>query len=133
MSKDFLVGKTILGLKIAQDKKALLFICDDGEHIARTDGDCCSSSWIENIELPAGGFSCKVNQVEYLDLDRVEGDYGDVTQHYGCNIVTDKGLIEIDFRNESNGYYGASLSWPGDDFYGGVHGQNVSELNWVEV
>jgi hypothetical protein len=39
----------------------------------------------------------------------------------------------IDYRNESNGYYGGELCWPDDHFYGGVHGQNVSTEQWVDV
>jgi len=134
---NFLIGKTIKGLKIADDKKALLFITDDGEHIVKVDGDCCSASWIEHMELPALGFPAKVNAVQELDMPNLpqsDDDYGDVTAVYGCKISTDKGEIVIDYRNESNGYYGGNLSWPDDGyFYGGVYGQNVSNENWIEI
>ena len=48
-------------------------------------------------------------------------------------ITTDRGHIIVDYRNESNGYYGGSLSWPDDHFYGGVYGQNDSSIAWQEV
>lgn len=32
----------------------------------------------------------------------------------GFKVTTDKGVIVIDYRNASNGYYGGSLSWPGE-------------------
>ena len=53
---------------------------------------------------------------------------------YGVKITTDKGHIVIDYRNASNGYYGGNLSWPDDSyFYGGVHGQNESNEEWVDI
>jgi hypothetical protein len=57
----------------------------------------------------------------------------DVLAFYGCKISTDGGEIVIDYRNDSNGYYGGSLSWPGEHFYGGVHNQNVSKEEWREI
>lgn len=131
MSK-FLVNKTIKDIKIAEDRKAILFICDDGEHVAKADGDCCSNTWIENIEVPK--FPCKVIDVQDLDLDVEDNDDYDVTKFYGCKIITDQGTIDIDYRNESNGYYGGNLVWPDNDyFYGGVFGQNVSNEEWKDL
>lgn len=140
MSK-YLVGKTITQIKIADDKKAILFITDCGDVIARTDGDCCSDSWIEHIGLPALGFPAKV--IDVCDLDYgPENNYlvvqgytvpGARLKHYGCKITTDRGEIFIDYRNESNGYYYGDLCWPDEGFYGGVQGQNVSTEQWVEV
>lgn len=131
---DFLVGKTIKDMKIADDKKAIIFICDDGNHIARADGDCCSDTWIETIESPALGFPCKVLQCGDLelfnsDLDDQDGEMA----YYGFGIKTDKGEIVIDYRNLSNGYYGGSIVWPDEYFYGGVYEQNVSSENWVDI
>lgn len=133
---NFLVGKTINKMMIAEDKKALLFICDDGEHIVRADGDCCSYTWVESVELPALGFPAKVLSVEDLDMPEKEYDRNafDCLAFYGCNIKTDKGEIVIDYRNNSNGYYGGNLSWPDDTcFYGGVYNQNVSNEDWREI
>lgn len=133
---DFLVGRKINGMKIADDQKAILFICEDGSHIVKTDGDCCSDTWVENIELPLKGFPATVLSVEDLELpdQENEDEYGDVIAFYGCKISTDNGDIVIDYRNESNGYYGGNLSWPDHRyFYGGVYGQNISTENWIEI
>lgn len=132
----FLVGKTLTGIKIASDREALLFETSDGNAIVKTDADCCSHTWIEHIELPALGFPATVLSVEDLDLPGSDDNHPehDCLQVYGCKIVTDRGEIIIDYRNSSNGYYGGSLSWPDDDyFYGGVYGQNVSNEDWKEV
>ncbi len=134
MEKNPLIGKVITAVWLADDKKAIKFDVDDSEPvIARADGDCCSSSWIENVEAPEVLVGSSVVSVESLDLSGANernDEYGDLVQHYGLRIRTALGACTLDYRNESNGYYGGSLSWPGDDFYGGVHGQNVSNDDW---
>lgn len=139
MKEHILVGRTITNVLLAEDKKAMLFKTDGGDVIARADGDCCSSTWIEGVETPAAGFPAKVSAVENLSgLPEEQGEYGEVTAHYGCKISTDKGDIVIDYRNASNGYYGGNLVWPVepgeyDYFYGGVYGQNISNNDWREL
>lgn len=132
---NYLVGKTITGMKIAADKEALLITTTDGDCVVRVDGDCCSHTWIEHIELPALGFPAQVTSVDDLDMnkeaDETDGEY---IQFYGCKISTDRGEIVIDYRNSSNGYYGGSIHWPDEQYYyGGVFGQNVSKEEWVEI
>lgn len=135
MKKHILEGKTILDIKIADDKEAIKFITDEGDVICKVDADCCSHTWVENIELPAGGFPAKVLSAEDVNMpDLGSPEEYDVIAYYGFKITTDKGEILIDYRNSSNGYYGGNLSWPDDGyFYGGVYGQNISKENWVEV
>lgn len=130
-----LIGKTIVEMKIAEDKQALLFVTSEGEDlIARVDGDCCSYSWIESVELPALGLPFTISEVDSLELNSDMDNRDGELQFYGAKIVTDKGDMVIDYRNESNGYYGGNMNWPGDGyFYGGVHGQNVSEEAWVDI
>lgn len=125
-----LEGRVITGVKIADDRKAILFQTADGDVIARADGDCCSDTWIEHVELPALGFPAIVSQVRDLDMP---SSGSDELALYGCGITTDRGEITIDFRNESNGYYGGSLRWPGDHHCGGVYGQNNSTEVWVDL
>lgn len=133
MSDKDLIGKTIKELKIADDKKALLFILEDGEVIARVDGDCCSDTWIEHVEIPTE-LPAKVISIDELELNADMDTRDGELAFYGHKISTDKGDIIIDYRNESNGYYGGNIVF-GDDgyFYGGVYGQNVSSLNWVDI
>lgn len=132
-----LIGKTIVEMKIAEDNQALLFVTAEGEKlIARVDADCCSHTWIESVEMPALGLPYSVIAVEDLDMGKepLSDDDFECLQFYGAKIVTDKGDMIIDYRNESNGYYGGSISWPGDKyFYGGVFDQNVSKEVWVEI
>lgn len=132
-----LVGKTLTGLKIAADRQALLFQTTDGDVEVNVDADCCSYSWVEHIEMPALGFPAVVTAVDHLDMP--EGGESkfhsdpEVLAFYGCKISTDRSEIVIDYRNDSNGYYGGSLTWPGEHHYGGVYGQNLSKHEWTEV
>lgn len=139
MSDNILIGKTLTGMKIADDQMALLFETTDGDVEVLVDADCCSHTWVEHIELPARGFPALVTAVEDLDMpDLGQPEEYDVLAYYGCKISTDKGDIVIDYRNDSNGYYGGDLTWPVPEgeyyyFYGGVFGQNVSTKEWREV
>jgi|SRR6185312_2312985 len=137
MKKNVLVGKTLTGMKLAEDRQAILFQTTDGDVVVQVDADCCSYTWVEHVELPALGFPAVVTEVE--DLEMPDGKPSafhtdpDCLAFYGCKISTDRGEIVIDYRNDSNGYYGGSLSWPGDHHYGGVYGQNVSKQEWRDI
>ena len=118
-----LEGKTITGIKIADDKEALKFETMEGDVIAIAYGDCCSTTWVEHVDLPARGFPAVVQSVEDLSLDK-EDEEREWTfiQFYGLKIVTNNGDIIIDYRNESNGYYGGSL-----EFEGWAHHERTDE------
>lgn len=134
MGGEVLIGKTITGIKIAADKEAMLFDFENDQLVVKVDGDCCSRSWIENIDLPALGFPAKVTAVRDLDLiSRQDVDEIEEIKFYGFVIETDRGEINIEYRNSSNGYYGGNLVWPGEDFYGGAFDQNVSKCEWIDV
>ena len=131
-----LIGKKIVDVKIAEDKLAMLFICDNGEElVVRVDADCCSYTWIESVELPALGFPFTVIACDDLDMNKepLENEEYECLQFYGAKITTDKGDMVIDYRNDSNGYYGGDIVWPGEGFYGGVYGQNESNMNWRDI
>lgn len=131
-----LIGKKIVDVKIAEDKLAMLFVCDNGEElVVRVDADCCSYTWIESVELPALGFPFTVIACDDLDMNKepLENEEYECLQFYGAKITTDKGDMVIDYRNDSNGYYGGDIVWPGEGFYGGVYGQNESNMDWRDI
>jgi hypothetical protein len=131
---DNLKGKKIIDMKIASDRLAILFVTETENIIVRADADCCSNTWIENIELPLNPFPCTVisdNDIEMPNMGSKSDD--ECIKYYGYKIITDKGHIIIDYRNESNGYYGGNLSFQDDGFYGGVYGQNISNEQWQTI
>lgn len=110
-----LIGKTIEGVDIAEDRQALRFrIAGADPIIARVDAECCSYTWIENIENVEALTGRVVRNAEDIDMpDLGNMPDRDVVAYYGFKIETDGGTCVIDYRNDSNGYYGGSLSWPG--------------------
>lgn len=128
-----LIGRTVKDVALATDGGAIQFTLDDGTTIiARADGDCCSHTWIAEVQGVDQILDSRIVAVEEVGSTRVnEGEQGDtVIAFYGCKITSEKGYALLDYRNESNGYYGGNLAWPGDYFYGGVHNQNVSTDEW---
>lgn len=104
-----IVGKRISGFTITDDKTTLTFNDDAGtSYVYDAEAECCSHSWIENVEDPEyliGNLVMKVEEKEIKDYE----ENGDFIQIIGYDIYTDKGICKIDFRNSSNGYYGGSL------------------------
>lgn len=134
---NILFGKTITGMKISEDKQSLLFETDIGRFKSWVYGDCCSHSWIEHVELPVNGFPAKVLSVRYVDMPDLGNGDAECRRYYGFKIVTDKGDILIDYRNDSNGYYGGYIEFPeeGESYfnYEGIFGQNLPDEKWVEI
>ncbi len=84
------------------------------------EGDCCSTSWIyevDNIESLLDEVVSNVieHPTDSYDWSEDKGAVGktdkyDSLQVYTYDIVTAKGVCTIDFRNDSNGYYGGYLT-----------------------
>lgn len=111
-----LLGKVLENVEVAQDGYSVLFkIKDEKDILAEAYAECCSHTWVQDVELPALGFPALVTSVEDLDMPDPE-DYNkknfDSLSFYGLKINTDKGEIVIDYRNDSNGYYGGDLTFP---------------------
>lgn len=125
-----LVGKEIVGYKISEDRESIIFeiaaaeryngpkgksYCQAEPVVLTVYGDCCSQSWIESLDTPANLIGT-VQSVEDLDMPNL-GNVGtkhhpdvDQIRYYGLKIVTDKGHCVIDYRNDSNGYYGGWIA-----------------------
>ncbi len=132
-----LIGRTLSAIWIAKDKQAIRFDTTDGEQIiAKCYGDCCSHTWIEHVEGAGDVLGSPVLIAEDVPMPEqvYDKEQYECIAFYGFKIGTEKGEMLIDYRNESNGYYGGNLSWPRkDDFYGGVHGQNVLKEEWEKL
>lgn len=133
-----LLGKRIRQIFLADDRFALKFELETGEFlIARAYDDCCSYTWIENIENPEAVIGSEVLLAEDIEMPEslkpsTFHPDSDCLQFYGFKIQTAKGTCVIDYRNDSNGYYGGSLNW-GGYFYGGVFGQCKSSEVWKDA
>lgn len=122
---DVLKGKPLktVALIKGQYEDQLQFTFQDNSRLTYvTDADCCSTSWIEHITVPSdiegavitdvkdsGGVDATPEQEEQA---RAARGYVDVLAVYHTSFVTDRGEIIVEYRNDSNGYYGGSLSGP---------------------
>lgn len=101
-----LIGKRVLEVKINPSNDLLQFVTDQGTHFFKAVGDCCSTSWIEhfnNLIALQGQIVVDVNEVNKgEDPDDKRDECVDV---YIYQLLTEKGVVEIEMRNGSNGYY----------------------------
>lgn len=111
-----MIGRKLSTVTLNDDGAAVLFTFDEGP-TARFDveGDCCSTSWVEHLELPGnikGATVLSVDDSVPITQDHSEHDEdngGDSIQVYNTVFRTDRGDIVLEYRNSSNGYYGGSL------------------------
>jgi hypothetical protein len=108
MKRDELIGQPITGVFLSDDKEYIKFVTPKGDCVLMAYGDCCSHTWIENVDL-FGDLSV-VESLEHTKLrEDGEVDY-EVIRYYGLEIKMTRGTITVDYRNSSNGYYGGELT-----------------------
>lgn len=114
-----LVGQIVLGIAARDD--VLRIKTGEGEFECRVSADCCSRSWIETIEAPNDLRGAEILDVvdsgacpdaEGFEQSFVRSESGNELKVYSTTIRTTKGDVVIEYRNESNGYYGGSLLPP---------------------
>jgi hypothetical protein len=123
------IGRTITGVWRGSGDVAFTF--DDGTTIyCAPEGDCCSHSWVEHVSGVADAIGATVDSVdvnpEIATHDDANHEAYDVLALYGISLITTRGhRIDIDYRNESNGYYGGWLNWHFED--------DVPDGHWVPM
>lgn len=118
-------GRVIEGCTFTREKITLTFQ-DNLELGIYAQGDCCSTSWFEQVSgenaLRPGAILNKLELVKMEEKNTIVEDtdgYEDHIKFYGVKFITNKGHTDVDMRNSSNGYYGGFLSINNDDQYGG--------------
>lgn len=113
-----MIGATIVSVSVSGDRETITLATSDGRVIVgRAYGDCCSRTWIENVENEEALVGHTIDAVEDIpmpDLGNVGTDHQpdvESVAYYGLRITTGAGICTIDYRNDSNGYYGGDLSW----------------------
>lgn len=103
---DILRGRTIIALfKCEDDDTVLKLETSDGNFQANAYGDCCSRSWFEDVNLVATLPASVVDVVDRAMPPALEDEWKTIV-FYGHTIKLSTGYIDIEYRNESNGYYG---------------------------
>lgn len=116
MRFDDMIGKKLATVALSGDGGKITFVYEGGgERSFGVDGDCCSRSWIEHLELPTDVVGATLLSVE--DSAPIVSDHpkhdeengGDCIAVYNTCFRTDRGDIVLEYRNSSNGYYGGNL------------------------
>lgn len=112
-------NRPLASIKLGTDKSDITFRFQDGaSQRFYVEGDCCSTSWIEHLELPGpieGAVILSMNDSAPVtqDHDAHDKDYGqECISVYNTVFATNKGEIILEYRNASNGYYGGYLVDP---------------------
>lgn len=122
------IGKVVDSINLDKNKDRITFKFQDGtERSYSTEGDCCSQSWIEHLEMPNDVQGAMLLSVEDSDgvpwdnhtceKDECDENYAvikdgcghDSLAVYNTKFRTTKGDIVLEYRNDSNGYYGGYL------------------------
>lgn len=110
MDLNDLVGKKIISIQYDQD--SIIFKTDTRLYEFYAHGECCSISYINDLDNPE-----VFNDAVMLDVhsehgdneESTDGDYDLVIKWTFYKFKTTKGDCTLSFRNESNGYYNGSL------------------------
>lgn len=108
-----LVGKTFSSVLMSEGNDYLVFKGTDAIVAYLASGDCCSVSWFEAITNVENLIDSEILSVESKEFEVPEDPEGkfDCLQCFGWTIKTAKGYADIEFRNDSNGYYGGEASY----------------------
>lgn len=115
MNFDNMLNRKLASVSIENDGSCITFEFQDGfTRSFGVEGDCCSHSWIEHLELPGnikGATLLAVNDSAPItqDHDDHDGENPECIEVYNTAFRTDRGDIILEFRNSSNGYYGGYL------------------------
>ncbi len=116
MYPDFknMLNRKIASVELNRERDVITFTFQDGfERTFSTEGDCCSHSWIEHLEMPnniAGATLLAVEASDTITQDHAEHDDSGEIKVYNTSFKTDRGEIILEYRNSSNGYYGGWLT-----------------------
>ena len=115
-----IIGKKILGIDLSDGAQEIRIRTDAGIFFGKVYGDCCSRSWVEHLEIPEDVIGSTVIFME--DSDAISSDHpehdGKCPEHievYNTKISTFGGIIVIEYRNSSNGFYGGWLELIGPE------------------
>lgn len=110
-----LLGATITKATLQDDGDCITFELAGRPPVTlRAWGDCCSQTWIESMDAPDAllGTVQSVEDIPMPDLGNIDSQRHqsvDQVAYYGLKITTEKGVCVLDYRNDSNGYYGGGL------------------------
>lgn len=101
----------LLSVEWDQPNNVVTFFFAGGSKVKLgVEGDCCSTSWIEHLELPNSVVGLRIVAVEALPTESDDSGQYDLLQIYQTIFRLSNGdSIKLEYRNSSNGYYGGYI------------------------
>jgi hypothetical protein len=126
VSTKSLIGKRVAQVSLMEAGTVFKLSFDDGTRKSyAVAGDCCSVSWIEDLSYPDDVIGAELLSVEEFEVEGNENrpdtcrncgqDHNGGRDPHDCVVVyktvfrTSKGDITLEYRNDSNGYYGGFI------------------------
>ena len=128
-------GHLLHGISVEKytEKTLRLELYEGRDYYVTTWGGCCSESWWADITGVLSATPGVVLKTEVLK-DWFPDDDGRSRQEediaYGYQIKTNKGVIDLVFRNSSNGYYGGWAEQDTPEAYHDIEFEGVSSNDW---
>lgn len=107
-----LIGNRVDRVTLSDDATIIEFSCPNGRYTYVAEGDCCSESWFNHLSGVGVLLGQTVREVIQRDEPAiVAGTRQEEDRVYGWTLVTDRGHVDLEMRNSSNGYYGGWASY----------------------
>lgn len=124
-----LIGKRINGIFINDARDSFAFRTTEGKLMSYyTAGECCNTVYINHMsgvnvvgdgntfDLLRGALVLGAEDKEWVDVVLEDEDYHEVIEDGFFTIKTDRGYIDLEVRNEHNGYYGGHVNETDGEF-----------------
>jgi len=113
-----LVGRKLDAVSLSREKDVFGFAAEGIEVWLGVEGDCCSYSWVEHVTVTPGAIGAEIigysqpNVEQPSDTSQIKRPDGypvDSLAVYELRLHTRAGDVVVEFRNDSNGYYGGYI------------------------
>ena len=117
-----LIGKRINGILINDARDSFAFRTTEGKLMSYyTAGECCNVVYINHLsgvnilgdgnpfDLLRGALVLEVEDKQWVDVVNEDEESYEVIEDGFFTIKTDRGYIDLEVRNEHNGYYGGHV------------------------
>lgn len=106
---DEFIGAQLLSVTVDPGREMFELVTSRGTLRAQSEGDCCSHSWFESVDIDGiGGVITKFEETGGVEVPSADHE---CLQTYFGTVYTTTGRLCYELRNSSNGYYGGSVFW----------------------
>ena len=111
-----LVGQTIVEVHADPERWVLLFTLADGRRVGyATENDCCNDVWFHHVSGLEAIIGQTITSTEMKGWVDVESTRQECEEAAFFTLCSARGRCDIEVRNSSNGYYGGTVVFLGEN------------------